>query len=111
MAFFWEPTYKVTFIRVMRRIYKAIPCAPKRGSPHEHPLSQQEITILKDAFDGNLHMYPAPFTLFSDIVKWLNLIKFYPMAKIASETDQKIDTVLPFLRRWSYRQILVFSKQ
>ncbi len=111
VAFFWEPTYKVTFIRIMRKIYKALPCMPKRGTPHEHPLTRQEITTLQEAFEGHLRMHPAPFIFFLHLVGVLNLLKYNPVGEIANFVDFTLDSAFPFLRRWSYHQILVFTKQ
>jgi SAM-dependent methyltransferase len=109
-AIFWEPTYKNPFFRAMRKIYRAL-SMPKHGTTFEHPLSRQEITILQDAFEGRLRMHAAPFVFFSHLALVSGLTKWKLIEKIVNVVDYVIDRALPFLRKWSYHQILVLEKE
>ena len=110
-AIFWEPTYKNPFFRAMRKIYRTFPFMPRQGTAYEHSLTRREITILQEAFKGHLRMYPTPFIFYSHLVLVSNLIKYKPVREIASAIDYRMDSAFSFLRRWSYHQILVFTKE
>lgn len=111
LAIFWEPTYKNPLLRAMRKIYRALPGMPRRGTTFEHPLSRQEIAILQDAFEGRLRMHAGPFVFFSHVALVTGLRKWKLFKETTNAIDRIIDRALPFLRKWSYHQILVLAKE
>lgn len=56
-------------------------------------------------------MHPAPFVFFSHLALVSGLTKWKVIEKIANAVDYVIDRALPFLRKWSYDQILALEKE
>jgi SAM-dependent methyltransferase len=109
-AIFWEPTHKNPLMAILRKVYRRIPGIPIKGSLNEHPLTRQEIDLLSETFNGDIRLHPAPFVFFSHFAQITRLTKVKLIQIVVQRLDYLIDRIFPFLRRWSYHQILVLAK-
>ncbi len=104
-GFFWEPTYKNPLFDFFNKLTRAIPKFPIAGTRYEHPLSRQEVGAIGEVF-GGVHLYAAPFAFFSHLALVATRGEGGPMVERGEELDGKIDRRFPFLRRFSFHQII-----
>lgn len=106
---FWEPTYKNPLFDFMNRLTRAIPNFPIAGTRYEHAISRGEIATMRDVF-GNVNLYPGPFAFFSHFAIVATRGNGGPMVDRCESIDGVIDKVMPFLRRFSFHQIIEVKK-
>lgn len=106
---FWEPTYKNPLFDFMNRLTRAIPNFPIAGTRYEHAISRGEIATMRDVF-GNVNLYPGPFAFFSHFAIVATRGNGGPLVDKCEAIDGVIDKIFPFLRRFSFHQIIEVKK-
>ncbi|MFN7951549.1 MAG: class I SAM-dependent methyltransferase [bacterium] len=102
---FWEPTYKNPLFDFMNRLTRAIPNFPIAGTRYEHALSRGEIATMGEIF-GGVQLYPGPFAFFSHFAIVATRGNGGPLVDRCEKIDGVIDRIFPFLRRFSFHQII-----
>lgn len=106
---FWEPTYKNPLFDFMNRLTRAIPNFPIAGTRYEHAISRGEIATMREVF-GNVNLYPGPFAFFSHFAIVATRGNGGPLVDKCEAIDGVIDKLFPFLRRFSFHQIIEVKK-
>ncbi|MBK7973471.1 MAG: hypothetical protein IPK07_09415 [Deltaproteobacteria bacterium] len=93
----------------MNRLTRAIPNFPIAGTRYEHAISRGEIATMRDVF-GNVNLYPGPFAFFSHFAIVATRGNGGPLVDKCEAIDGVIDKIFPFLRRFSFHQIIEVKK-
>lgn len=108
VAIFLENSSRNPLLMVCRRYLTGRCGIPKYSDGVEHPFQPHELQLLKDSFCGVSVIYPE-FVFFSLLSRYLFRSK-KPFNSIFRAVDGWIHQRMPFLRRYSYYQIVRVQK-
>jgi ubiquinone/menaquinone biosynthesis C-methylase UbiE len=83
---------------------------PKWSSPDEHPLTHDEATLFGGAFDAHRVLYPHFVCVQLVDAKFFHY-RNRPIKAVCRAIDATLARLFPFLRPYSYRQIIVGWKR
>jgi len=83
---------------------------PKYGSPDESPLSWRQINTLRQCFNTVIVHYPS-FIFFRLLAGYISFCGNPFAMRLLSQLDRFTFNCLPFLRKYSYFQIIELRKQ
>ncbi|NTW49992.1 MAG: class I SAM-dependent methyltransferase [Chlorobiales bacterium] len=118
VAYFKENSDRNPILRFLRRMFFGKPGGYQKqkflffkrtGTTDEYPLTEEEVSTLRDIFKGNLVLYNEQFYFFA-LLNFL-VFKSAKLAKFFTGVDNLTVGLFPFLRKYSFTQEVFMKKK
>lgn len=110
-AIFYELSAKNPILMFFRKyVIGRSRLIPKLGTPDEHPLTKDELETLSAIFEHRCKISYPKFRFFGKLDRQVFQQRYRTISWILEGMDKMIYTLLPPLRKYSYKILLEFTK-
>ncbi len=109
-AAFVETMAANPLLRLARRHLVGHLGIPRLGSPDEHPLTDDDVALISEAFGKGVHVGQAEY-LFLSMIDRQALFGRYPRVDRTLGAIDRHLARIPALRGWSYRQVIMIGAE